>query len=146
MQPANLLFILSDEHTREVAGCYGHPVVRTPAIDGLAARGTRFANAYTNCPICIPARASLATGRYVHQIRHWDNGLPYDGGVRSWHHELRDRGFRVDSIGKLHFRRPDEDHGFTEEIEPLHVVEGVGDILGCLRDDPPQPRGLRRGT
>ena len=40
------------------------------------------ANAYTNCPICIPARASLATGRYVHRIGYWDNGIPSDGRLR----------------------------------------------------------------
>ena len=79
MKPRNFLFILSDQHHRLVSGCYGHPLVQTPHLDALAARGTRFQNAYTNCPICVPARASLATGRYVHQIGYWDNGHPYDG-------------------------------------------------------------------
>ena len=138
MKPANCIVLLSDEHNRDVSGCYGHPMVQTPNIDRLAERGTRFTNAYTNCPICVPARASMATGRYVHQIGNWDNGFPYDGSDRSWHRELRDRGIRVDSIGKLHFRAVGEDHGFTEEIDALQVVDGVGDILGCLRDDPPQ--------
>lgn len=137
MKPANLLFILSDEHNRDAAGCYGHPLAQTPHLDRLAARGVRFTGAYTPCPICVPARASLATGRYVHQIGNWDNAFPYDGGVPSWGHRLRKQGFQVASIGKLHFRSADEDHGFTEELDPLHVVDGVGDLLGCLRDDPP---------
>ena len=64
-KPSNLLFILSDQHTRDITGCYGHPVVRTPSIDRLAERGARFTSAYTNCPICVPARASLATGDTV---------------------------------------------------------------------------------
>ena len=63
MKPQNFLFILSDQHHRMASGAYGHPVVQTPHLDALAARGTRFQNAYTNCPICVPARASLATGR-----------------------------------------------------------------------------------
>ena len=63
MQPTNLLFIMSDEHNKHVLGCYGHPTIRTPNLDALAARGTRFTNAYTNCPICVPARASFATGQ-----------------------------------------------------------------------------------
>jgi choline-sulfatase len=67
VKPANLLFITSDQHNTHALGCYGHPVVRTPNLDRLAARGTRFDNAYTSCPICVPVRASLATGRYVHQ-------------------------------------------------------------------------------
>ena len=66
--PKNMLFIMSDEHTRDVAGCYGHPFVKTPNIDALARRGTTFTDAYTNCPICVPARASLQTGRHVCDI------------------------------------------------------------------------------
>ncbi len=54
MEPQNLVFIMSDEHNAKALGCYGHPMVRTPHIDRLAASGTRFANAYTNCPICVP--------------------------------------------------------------------------------------------
>ena len=75
MRPTNLLFLLSDQHTRAGLGCYGGPGV-TPNLDALAARGSRFTAAYTNCPICVPARASLATGRYVHEIGFWDNGIP----------------------------------------------------------------------
>ena len=101
--PKNLLYIISDQHNRDLLGCYGHPSVETPNIDSLAERGTRFTNAYTNCPICVPARASLATGRYVHQIGYWDNAFPYDGQIRSWGHHLRSQGYQVDSIGKLHF-------------------------------------------
>jgi choline-sulfatase len=63
MNPANLLFILSDEHNPRVLGCAGHPMVRTPNLDRLAARGVRFTNAYCNSPICVPSRAALATGR-----------------------------------------------------------------------------------
>ena len=69
MQPKNLLFILSDQHNREVMGCSGHPIVKTPNLDLLANSGTRFTNAYTPSPICVPARAALATGRYVHDVR-----------------------------------------------------------------------------
>jgi choline-sulfatase len=134
MGPTNVLVILSDEHSRRVLGCYGHPLIRTPNLDALAARGVRFCDAYTNSPICVPARASLATGRYVHQIRFWDNGIPYDGSVPSWHHRLKQAGHEVVSIGKLHFRSTDDDNGFTEEIMPLHVVDGVGDPTGWLRE------------
>jgi choline-sulfatase len=137
MKPMNLLVVFSDQHTRDLSGCYGHPVIKTPNIDRIAERGTLFSNAYTTCPICVPARASLATGRYVHQIGYWDNGIAYDGRVGSWHHRLRENGIRVDSVGKLHFRSSKADNGFTEEIDPLHVVDEVGDTLGSIRDDPP---------
>jgi choline-sulfatase len=137
MKPANLLFILSDEHSRRVLGCYGHQMIRTPNLDRLAAGGARFTDAYTNSPICVPARASLATGRYVHQIRFWDNAIPYDGSVPSWHHRLREPGHEVTSIGKLHFRSEADDNGFTEEVMPLHVVDGIGDPMGWLRNPLP---------
>lgn len=145
MQPANLLFIISDEHNKRVLGSYGHPLVKTPHLDRLAARGTRFASAYTNCPICVPARASFATGQYVHQIRYWDNAIAYDGRVPSWGHRLMAQGHRVTSIGKLHYVDSDaRRNGFDEEVLPLHIVNGVGDLLGLIRDELPRRPGSAR--
>jgi choline-sulfatase len=100
--PANLLIIMSDQHNRRTLGCYGRPIVATPNLDRLARRGALFESAYTPCPVCVPARAAFATGKYVHQIGTWDNAIAYDGRVPSWHHLLRDRGHHVVSIGKLH--------------------------------------------
>ena len=137
MPPKNLIFILSDQHNRNITGAYGNPIIQTPNLDRLAERGTTFRNAYTNCPICVPARASLATGRYVHQIRYWDNAFPYDGCIESWGHRLKQQNYQVDSIGKLHFRGSHDDNGFCQEIDPLYVVDGLGDVLGCIRNDPP---------
>jgi len=144
MKPANLLFILSDEHSRRVLGSYGHAMIRTPHLDRLAAHGVRFSDAYCNSPICVPSRAALATGRYVHNIRFWDNGIPYDGSVPSWGHRLRAAGHRVASIGKLHFRSAADDNGFDEELMPLHVVDGIGDPLGWLRDPLPVRKAALR--
>ena len=142
MQPTHLLFIMSDEHNKRVLGCYGHPTIRTPNFDRLAARGTRFTNAYTNCPICVPARASFATGQYVNQIRYWDNAIAYDGRVPTWGHRLMAQGHHVSSIGKLHYLDSDpKRNGFDEEILPLHIVNGVGDLLGLIRDELPRRPG-----
>lgn len=140
-KPTNVLFILSDEHTRDVAGCYGDKIVKTPNIDALAARGTKFTAAYTNCPICVPARASLQTGTYVAENACWDNAHPYDGSIRGWGHRLREQGHHTMSIGKLHFRSDKDDNGFIEEIIPLHVVDGQGDLLGLIRRPEPAARG-----
>jgi choline-sulfatase len=73
-----------------------------------------------------------------------DNAIPYDGSVPSWHHRLRDAGHEVTAIGKLHFRSADDDNGFTEEIMPLHVVDGVGDPMGWLRDPLPVRKAALR--
>jgi choline-sulfatase len=137
MKPTNLVFIMSDEHNPRVLGCNGHPMIRTPNLDGLAARGVRFSDAYCNSPICVPSRASFATGRYVHQVRFWDNAIPYDGSIPSWGHRLIENGHRSISIGKLHYRSTEDSNGFDEEIMPLHVVDGVGDLLGLIRDKLP---------
>lgn len=131
--PANLLFLLSDNHAKSVVGCYGNPLVRTPVLDALAARGTRFSAAYTASPICCPARAAIATGRYPHQTGYWDNAIVYDGRVRSWMHELRDAGYDVVSVGKLHFRSTLDDNGFSQEIAPMHILNGKGGVSMLLR-------------
>ena len=134
----NLLVIMSDEHRRDAMGCAGHPIVRTPNLDRLRARGALFANAYTPSPMCVPARAAVATGDHVHRIRHWDSASPYDGRIRSWMRQLRDAGVETVSIGKLHFRSTEDDNGFTREILPMHVVGGVGWPIGLLRKTPPR--------
>jgi len=145
MKAINLVVILSDEHNKRVTGCYGHPLIRTPNLDRLAARGTRFTSAYTNCPICVPARASFATGQYVHKHRCWDNAIAYSGTPPSWGHRLMEQGHRVASIGKLHYRDSDaRRNGFDEEILPLHIVNGVGDLLGLIRDELPVRPGSKQ--
>lgn len=140
-KPKNLLVIMSDEHSPKALGCYGSEVVKTPHLDALAARGTRFSHAYCSSPVCIPARASFAVGKYIHQIGYWDNADAYDGAISSWHHKLRERQHDVVSIGKLHFRKPDEDHGFSQEIIPMHIIEGKGDLMGLVRSELPVRKG-----
>ncbi len=139
----NVLLILSDEHNREVAGCYGNPLVSTPNLDALAARGVVFESAYCNSPICVPSRASLATGDYVHRTGYWDSAAAYDGRVPSWHHRVRETGYDVAAIGKLHFRSGGDDNGFSEVRHPIYVVDGIGDVHGLLRTDK-RVRGVAR--
>jgi len=131
--PPNLLVILSDQHQARAMSCAGHPVALTPHLDALAARGTCFTNAYTPSPICVPARAAFATGRYCHDIRRWDNAMPYTGAPRGWGHALQDKGVRVESIGKLHYRNNDDDTGFDVQHIPMHVHDGVGMVWASIR-------------
>ena len=137
MQGRNVVFIMSDEHSRHVLGSYGNTVVKSPNLDALAAGGTQFESAYCNCPICVPSRASFATGRYVHTIGYWDNAFPYRGTPASWGHRLHDTNHRCNSIGKLHYRGSSDPNGFDNEILPLHVLKGEGDVQGMLRRPPP---------
>ena len=136
-RPPNFLVIISDEHRKDALGCAWHPLVHTPHLDRLAARGTRFTNAYTSSPMCVPTRAALACGDYVHRTGFWDSATPYDGSAATWMHRVRDAGHEMVSIGKLHFRSGEDDNGFSEEILPMHVVGGVGWMAALLREDPP---------
>ncbi|MEM6662930.1 MAG: sulfatase-like hydrolase/transferase [Pseudomonadota bacterium] len=138
---SNLLIIISDEHRKDAMGCAGHRMVKTSNLDALAARGAHFTNAYTPSPMCVPTRASIATGDHVHRFRYWDSATPYDGRVRSWMRHLRDQGVETVSFGKLHFRSTDDDNGFSEEILPMHVVGGVGWPIGLLREKLPDYNG-----
>ncbi|MCC5986687.1 MAG: sulfatase-like hydrolase/transferase [Pararhodobacter sp.] len=136
--PRNLIVVLSDEHDPRFMGASGHPAMRTPNLDRLAARGRRFANAYTPSPICVPARASMATGLYVHQTGCWDNATAYDGSIPGWGHALQNASVRVESIGKLHYRRTEDPTGFDRQHLPMHLAGGTGQIWGSVRD--PLPR------
>lgn len=136
MRTPNLVVFLSDNHARNFLGAAGHPMVKTPAIDGIAAGGVRFANAYCASPLCCPSRAALATGRFPHQTGYWDNALAYDGRVPTWHHRVREAGRTMTAIGKLHYRSEDDDNGFDEEIIPLHIVDGKGALNSLLRATP----------
>ncbi|MEX1021311.1 MAG: sulfatase-like hydrolase/transferase [Litorilinea sp.] len=145
MQPTNFLFICSDEHQRNITGCYGNPHAHTPHMDALAARGVRFDHAYTPSPICVPARAALASGQPIHATGHWDNAFPYTGTPRGWGHHLAANGFVMDSIGKLHFRKAEDDNGFRNEVDAMYVAEGIGEVVSCLRARAPH-RGGRKGV
>lgn len=138
MKPTNVLFILSDQHSRRALGCYGNPIAKTPNLDRLAARGALFRSAYCQTPICVPSRSSLATGRYAHWIGSWDNATPYIGTeAESFGHRLAKQGHPVTTIGKLHYRQTNDPTGFSDQRIPMHVLEGHGDLYGLLRGEMP---------
>ena len=144
MEPRNLVIVMSDEHDPRFMGHMGHPRVRTPNMDRLAMRGTAFTAAYTNCPICVPARASFATGRYVHEIGYWDNAIAWDGRVKGWPNRLQEEGLYNATIGKLHYRREEDPYGIDRQIEPMHIHNGIGMVWGSQRDPLPDTRGSFR--
>jgi len=100
----NLLFIYADQHRADVMGCAGNDIVITPHLDRLASEGVRFDQAWTESPICQPARASLLTGRYPN-----DHGVlgNFAGDYRpewdTFPRRLQQAGYTTASIGKTHF-------------------------------------------
>ena len=71
----NIVLIIADDMGWDDCGAYGHPSIRTPNIDGLAADGMRFTNAFLTASSCSPSRASIVTGQYSHSTDaeqlHW---------------------------------------------------------------------------
>ena len=59
----NLLLVLSDDHSRPHAGCFGNPVIQTPVIDRFASQGMKMDRMFTAAPQCVPSRSALLTGR-----------------------------------------------------------------------------------
>ncbi|MEM0907646.1 MAG: sulfatase-like hydrolase/transferase [Pseudomonadota bacterium] len=100
----NILLIMTDQHRADHLGCYGNKVVRTPNIDRLAHKGTRFDRFYVANPICMPNRASIMTGRMssLHGARH--NGIPLSRNHTTFVELLRDAGYRTGLIGKSHLQ------------------------------------------
>ena len=99
----NILFIMVDEMKWNVMSCAGHPVVKTPHLDRLAAEGTRFATTYTVAPICTPSRYSFFTGRYAHVHGSIDNSTPPCEPLLLLPAILNHCGYQTAISGKLHF-------------------------------------------
>ena len=144
MQGNNILFIMADEHNYNCINQLGNDFIITPNIDSLVKEGTTFTSAYTPSPLCVPARASLATGTYVHTNKYWDGAHAYDARIPGWQHVLRDNNVNVTSIGKLHYKDRTIDTGFTETIEPMHLKDGLGDLFGLLREEMPPKDACKR--
>lgn len=103
MNRPNILLIVDDQHRGDCLGIAGHPDVKTPYLDSLAAGGVLFENAYSACPTCIPARAALMTG--MSQENHKRVGYR-DGVAWDYEHtlagELSKAGYYTQCVGKMH--------------------------------------------
>ena len=102
MAHKNILFIMCDQLRFDYLGCTGHPTIKTPNIDALAARGVTFSNTYCQSPICGPSRMSFYTGRYVSSHGAASNFAPLRIGERNIGHHLNPLGMRTVLVGKTH--------------------------------------------
>ncbi len=100
----NFLFFINDQHRVDYLGCAGHPVLKTPHIDSIAARGTRFTRFYVATPVCMPNRSTLMTGRMpsVHGVR--SNGSPLALNSNTFVDALRAGGYATALVGKSHLQ------------------------------------------
>ena len=103
MSRPNIVLIMTDEMRGDCMGIAGHPDVKTPYIDSLAAKGVYYPNAYSACPTCVPARAILHTGlnqRHTGRVGYqdrvdWNYGCTMAG-------ELAKAGYYTQCVGKMH--------------------------------------------
>ncbi|WP_324751637.1 choline-sulfatase [Roseovarius sp. Pro17] len=90
--------------------------LHAPNLKRLAARSTRFANAYTASPLCAPGRASFMSGLLPSRSRVYDNAAEFAADIPTYAHHLRRAGYLTCLSGKMHFVGPDQMHGFEERL------------------------------
>jgi arylsulfatase A-like enzyme len=111
----NILVLTTDQHRFDALSCRGHRHVRTPNLDSLVGASVDFNSAFTQAPVCAPARYSLATGQYVntHGVRF--NEVNPTRSVRTIAHHLGEAGYQCHQLGHMHWSRETTDTGY----EPL---------------------------
>jgi arylsulfatase A-like enzyme len=121
----NVVMILIDDLRWDELGCAGHPYVKTPAVDRLAAEGWYFENAFTVAPLCSPSRASFLTARYPQRHGIVDNidRSPLSHQLVTWPRLLHDAGYETAWVGKWHMGVDDSPRpGFDDWLS----VKGQG--------------------
>ncbi|RCS60072.1 sulfatase family protein [Microbacterium sp. JB110] len=121
----NIVLITTDQQRYDTLGATGNPHVRTPAMDALAERGTVFDHAYIQNPVCMPSRACIHTGRYVHQhgVEYMRSDIDQTPGLPPGEvtaaERLKEAGYCTAAFGKIHLMPP---RGFDE----LRLTQGKG--------------------
>ena len=100
----NFLIFITDQHRADHLGCYGNDIVQTPNIDSIANHGTRFDKFFVACPICMPNRATLMTGRMpsLHGVR--QNGISLSFQEVTFTELMLNAGYRTALVGKSHLQ------------------------------------------
>jgi len=139
----NIIWIMCDQLRRDYLSCYGHPNLKTPNIDRLAARGVRFDKAYVQSTICGSSRMSAYTGRYMRSHGSTFNNVPLRIGELTLGDHLREIGVRSVLVGKTHMEADAE--GMERlGIDPDSVIGVLASECGFEpyeRDDGLHPDG-----
>ena len=116
----NIILLMADQMRADCLGIVGHPDVKTPFLDSLAAEGVIYPNAYSACPTCVPARATLYTGMAQKKT----GRVGYEDLV-PWNYEhtlageLSKAGYYTQCVGKMHVQ--------AVETQLCHAVQQLFD-------------------
>lgn len=127
----NFLFIITDQHRADHLSCAGHPVLKTPHIDSIAAKGTKFDRFYVATPVCQPNRSTLVTGRMpsLHGVR--SNGIPLDMRASTFVEGMRVNGYSTALVGKSHIQN-------MTGLPAMHTRPDTKEGYASLRDKMPE--------
>lgn len=145
MKQPDILLVMSDQHAAWYMGHEGG-MVDTPHLDRLAAQGVRFANHYTACPLCVPARMSMLSAGLPTSIGVTGNNQTLAETTPTFLFPMVEAGYETVLIGRMHFIGKDLRHGFTRRIggdmtptswvPPYRQIqEERGDFLPCFSAD-----------
>jgi choline-sulfatase len=127
MDRPNILFVLPDQHRPDFLGTNPNLPVRTPTLDGLAARGVRFTNAVCPSPLCAPSRAALASGRNYYRCGVPNHDHDYPPEQPTYYRHLRRAGYQVAGVGKFDLHKSTSYWGpdGTHQLEAWGFTDGV---------------------
>jgi len=131
----NILFVMTDQQRVDTIAALGNRHIYTPNLDRLVRRGLTFENAYSTCPVCLPARYTIRTGCEPPTTGAFANHLPGPVAPRCGPYlaqRMRSLGYRTFGIGKFHTRPWDEDLGYDVY---LHSEELYGSPQQRAKDD-----------
>jgi choline-sulfatase len=115
-EAGNILFLMADQLSPHALPFYGHPIVKAPHLQSIAARGTVFDSAYSNSPLCVPSRMALMTGQFSSRVGVYDSGSELPSSIPTLGHYLCLSGYETCLAGKCHFVGPDQRHGFEHRL------------------------------
>ncbi|MFT6715946.1 MAG: arylsulfatase A-like enzyme [Saprospiraceae bacterium] len=117
----NILFVMTDDHSRHAISAYGSKLVNTPNIDYIANNGVLFNNCAVTNAICGPSRAVALTGKYSHINGFKDNRSHFDGSQQTFPKLLQKAGYYTMMVGKWHL------HSKPQGFDYWNILIGQGD-------------------